>query len=43
MARVEEEGKLGPDCKLAVSEEEVSRMVREHIDQWMAQQMSAGD
>ena len=43
MATLEEQGKIGPDGKLAVSEEEVRRMVREHIDQWMAQQMSAGD
>ena len=43
MATLEEQGKIGPDGKLAVSEEEVRRMVREHIHQWMAQQMSAGD
>ena len=43
MATLEEQGKIGPDGKLAVSEEEIRRMVREHIDQWMAQQMSAGD
>ncbi len=43
MATLEDQGKIGPDGKLAVSEEEVRRMVREHIDQWMAQQMSAGD
>ena len=43
MATLEEQGKIDPDGKLAVSEEEVRRMVREHIDQWMAQQMSAGD
>ena len=43
MATLEEQGKIGPDGKLAVSEEEVRRMVREHIDQWMALQMNAGD
>ena len=43
MATLEEQGKIDPDGKLAVSEEEVRRMVREHIDQWIAQQMSAGD
>ena len=43
MATLEEQGKIGPDGKLAVSEEEVRRMVREHIDQLMAEQMSAGD
>ena len=43
MATLEEQGKIGPDGKLAVSEEEVRRLVREHIDQWMAQQMNAGD
>ena len=43
MATLEEQGKIGPDGKLAVSEEEVRRMVREHIDQWMAKQTSAGD
>ncbi|MCH2564500.1 MAG: hypothetical protein MK129_07185, partial [SAR116 cluster bacterium] len=43
MATLKEQGKIGPDGKLAVSEEEVRHMVREHIDQWMAQQMSAGD
>ena len=43
MATLEEQGKIGPDGKLAINEEEVRRMVREHIDQWMAQQMSAGD
>ena len=43
MATLEEQGKIGSDGKLAVSEEEVRRIVREHIDQWMAQQMSAGD
>ena len=36
MATLEEQGKIGPDGKLAVSEEEVKRMVRKHIDQWMA-------
>ena len=43
MATLEDQGKIGPDGKLAVSEEEVRRLVREHIDQWMAQQMNAGD
>jgi len=43
MATLEEQGKIGPDGKLAVSEEEVRRLVREHIDQWMAQQINAGD
>ena len=43
MATLEEQGKIGPDGKLAVSEDEVRRLVREHIDQWMAQQMNAGD
>ena len=43
MATLEEQGKIGPDGKLAVNEEEVRRMVREHIDQWMAQQISTGD
>ena len=43
MATLEEQGKIGPDGKLAVSEEEVRRTVREHMDQWMAQQMSSGD
>ena len=42
-ATLEEQGKIGLDGKLAVSEEEVRRMVREHIDQWLAQQMSTGD
>ena len=43
LATLEEQGKIDPDGKLAVSEEEVRRMVREHIDRWMAKQMSAGD
>ena len=43
MATLEDQGKIGPDGKLAVSEEEVRRLVREHIVQWMAQQMNAGD
>ena len=43
MATLKEQGKIGPDGKLAVSEEEVRRMVREHIDHWMAQQTSTGD
>ena len=43
MATLEDQGKIGPDGKLSVSEEEVRRLVREHIDQWMAQQMNAGD
>ena len=43
MATLKEQGKIGLDGKLAVSEEEVRRMVREHIDQWIAQQTSAGD
>lgn len=43
MATLEDQGKIGPDGKLAVSEEEVRRLVREHIDQWMAQQMNADD
>ena len=43
MATLEEQGKIGPDGKLAVSEDEVRRLVREHIDQWMAQQINAGD
>ncbi|MEC7094658.1 MAG: hypothetical protein VXX00_09740 [Pseudomonadota bacterium] len=43
MATLEEQGKIGPDGKLAVSKEEVRRMVREHIDHWIAQQMRAGD
>ena len=43
MATLEGQGKIGPDGKLSVSEEEVRRLVREHIDQWMAQQMNAGD
>ena len=43
MATLEEQGKIGPDGKLTVSEEEVRRMVREHIDRWMAQQMNRGD
>ena len=43
IATLEERGKIGPDGKLAVSEEEVRRMVREHIDHWVAQQMRAGD
>jgi len=42
MATLQEQGKIGPDGKLAVSEEEVKRMVREHIDQWIAQQISRG-
>ncbi len=43
MATLEEHGKIGPDGELAVSEEEVRRIVREHIDQWIAQQISAGN
>ena len=43
MVTLEEQGKIGPDGKLAVSEDEVRRLVREHIDQWMAQQINAGD
>ena len=43
MATLEEQGKIGPDGKLAVSEEEVRRMVREYIDQWMAQQTRTDD
>ena len=43
MATLEGQGKIGPDGKLSVSEEEVRRLVREHIDQWMAQQINAGD
>lgn len=42
-ATLEKQGKIGPDGKLTVSEEEVRRLVREHIDQWMAQQMNADD
>ena len=42
-ATLEQQGKIGPDGKLTVSEEEVRRLVREHIDQWMAQQMNADD
>ena len=33
MAMLDEQGKIGPDGKLTISEEEVRRMVREHIDQ----------
>ena len=33
MAMLDEQGKLSPDGKLTISEEEVRRMVREHIDQ----------
>ena len=43
MATLEERGRIGPDGKLTISEEEVRRMVREHINKWMAQQTSAGD
>ena len=43
MATLEEQGKIGPNGKLAVSEDEVRRMVREHIEQWLAQQMRTGD
>ena len=43
MATLKEQGKIGPDGRLAVSEEEVRRMVREHIDQWMEKQISGGD
>ena len=42
-ATLEQQGQIGPDGKLTVSEEEVRRLVREHIDQWMAQQMNADD
>lgn len=42
-ATLEQQGKIGPDGKLTVSEEEVRRLVREHIDQWIAQQMNADD
>ena len=42
-ATLEQQGKIGLDGKLTVSEEEVRRLVREHIDQWMAQQMNADD
>ena len=43
MLKLDEQDKIGPDGKLTISEEEVRRMVREHIDRWMAKQMSAGD
>ena len=43
MATLKEQGKIGPNGKLAVSEEEVRRMVREHIDQWMEKQIGGGD
>ena len=43
MAALKEQGKIGPNGKLAVSEEEVRRMVREHIDQWMEKQIGGGD
>ena len=43
MATLKEQGKIGPDGKLAISEEEVRRMVREHIDQWMEKQFGGGD
>ena len=36
-------GKIGPDGKLAVSEEELRRLVRQQIDQWVAQHMTADD
>ena len=42
-ATLEKQLKIGPDGKLTVSEEEVRRLVREHIDQWIAQQMNADD
>ena len=42
-ATLEQQGKIGPDGKLTVSEEEVRRLVREHIDQWIAQKMNADD
>ena len=43
MATLKEQGNIGPDGKLSVSEEEVRRMVREHIDQWMEKQIGGGD
>ena len=43
MATLKEQGKISPDGRLAVSEEEVRRMVREYIDQWMAQQTRTDD
>ena len=43
MATLKEQGKISSDGKLAVSEEEVRRMVREHIDQWMEKQIGGGD
>ena len=43
MATLEERDKIGPDGRLAVSGEEVRRMVRKHIDQWLIKQISADD
>ena len=42
-ASLRESGKIGPDGKLAVSEEELRRLVRQQIDRWVAQHMTAQD
>lgn len=40
-ATLQESGKIGPDGKLAVSEEELRHLVRQQIDKWVAQHMTA--
>lgn len=42
-ASLKEQGKIGPDGKLAVSEEELRLLVRQHIDKWVSQHMTAPD
>lgn len=42
-ASLQENGKIGPDGKLAVNEEELRRLVRLQIDKWVAQHMTAQD
>ena len=42
-ASLRERGKIGPDGKLAVSEDELRRLVRDQIDRWVAQHMNAPD
>lgn len=40
-ASLREQGKIGPDGKLAVSEDELRHLVRQQIDKWVSQHMTA--
>lgn len=42
-ATLRDSGKIGPDGKLAVSEQELRHLVRQQIDKWAAQHMTAED